>query len=362
MVWTLSLVALSCGGPAADNPANEASGTLTYATPTDEIHAFDLAAHTDSLVLAVGTEPDRMPSGQIVYVDPGLVGSQDQLTVASANGATHSALVAPGATVASFNPVSSPDGKYIAMTYFPRGFSHGFALNDGSVFVDPSGKVALNVPGVFDPAWVSDGRVVFAGTVDVPSGTSNADPTETPVAAGLFVSSADGKTVEPIAGNLLSPQHPAVSPDGKSIAFVQLDDVWIIGMDGTGLKQVTTGDNRVPPDILTGRSSHRLPELRVLRRGQTLQRDRGGRVAARCSDEARRDSRELHRRRQPYRYLLWGAHHRRAAHGLAVATFRSVNLSTRCSALFAPGTDGRALQVGKVTPSAWRRLESRARA
>jgi hypothetical protein len=184
-----------------------------------------------------------MPSGQVVYVDPGLVGSQDQLTVASANGGTHTALVAPGATVASFNPVSSPDGQYIAMTYFPRGFAHAFALSDGSVFVDTTGKVALNVPGVFDPAWISDGGVVFSGTVDVPSGTANAEPTETPVAPGLFVSSEDGTTVVPIGGNLKSPQHPAVSPDGKSIAFVQTEDIWIIGMDGTGLKQVTTGDN-----------------------------------------------------------------------------------------------------------------------
>lgn len=243
--FAFSLVGLSCGSTpkGGGNPASEATGTLTYSTPADEIHAFDVAAHSDSLLLASGTEPDRMPSGQIVYVDPGDVGSPYQLTLASADGATHTALVAPGPTVAAFNPTGSPDGMYIAMTYFPRGFSHTFAMDDGSVFVDTTGQVVFNVAGVFDPVWLKDGRVVFSGTVDVPSGTANAEPTETPVAAGLFVSSDDGTTVVPIGGNLQSPQHPAVSADGKWIAFVQTADVWIIGMDGTGLKQVTTGDN-----------------------------------------------------------------------------------------------------------------------
>jgi TolB protein len=243
IVLALSLLGLSCSAAATGNPATEASGILTYAAPTDEIHAFDLAAHTDSLLLAVGTEPDRMPSGQIVYVDPGPVGSPDQLTLASADGTTHTALVAPGTTVASFNPAASPDGMFIAMTYFPRGFAHTLAAENGTVFLDTAGQVALNVPGVFDPAWVPDGRVVFSGTVDVPSGTSNADPTETPLAPGLFLSADDGTTVVPIGNNLQSPQHPAVSPDGKWIAFVQMADVWIIGIDGAGLKQVTTGDN-----------------------------------------------------------------------------------------------------------------------
>jgi hypothetical protein len=242
-LWLSGLAGAGCGSQGADNPASAASGVLTYATPTDEIHAFDLAAHRDRLLLAVGTEPDRMPSGEIVYVDTGDVGVADQLSIASADGTTHSAVIAPGTTVASLNPVASPDGKYIAMTYFPRGFAHTLAAENGSVFIDTAGRVVLNEPGLFDPAWVGDGRVVFAGTVDVPSGTSNADPTETTVAAGLFVSSDDGQSVVPIAGNFVSPQHPAVSKDGKWIAFVQAADVWIVGVDGLGREQVTTGDN-----------------------------------------------------------------------------------------------------------------------
>jgi WD40-like Beta Propeller Repeat len=251
VLLVLALLGCSSGNQTATNPTTNPTptpapaartGVLTYSTPTDEIHAFDLAANADKK-LTDGTQAERAPAGDLVFIDDVDVGPPAKLSHASADGTGKRAIITPGSSTAYYNPVVSPDGTKIAMTYYPRGFAHTLAPDDGTVVLDMTGGVLANLAGVFDPSWLADGRLVLAGTVHTPSGNANAEPTDTPKAAGLFISSADFATVAaiPIAG-AASPQTPDASPDGKRVAFMDADHVFVVDLDGANLHALTAGD------------------------------------------------------------------------------------------------------------------------
>jgi Tol biopolymer transport system component len=190
-----------------------------------------------------GSEVDRAPNGQIIFLDDTEIGPPAKLTKAASDGSGATKLIEPGTSVAYFNPVFSPDGTRLAMTYYPRGFAHKLAPVDGTVVLDAAtGEVVANIAGAFDPAWTPDGRLVMAGTVEVPSGDENGKDRVTPTKAGLFISSADLKTATPIAAaGLGEAEQPSVSPDGTLVAFMQADHIYVVGIDGTGLRPLTAG-------------------------------------------------------------------------------------------------------------------------
>jgi Tol biopolymer transport system component len=237
------VVAIASCSSANPQGGTARSGTLTYSTAADEIHSFDLATGDDTLLVEDASEPDRFPNGDLLYVDTSALGQPGKITRAGAAGAGAATLFEPGSTVAYYNPVASPDGTKIAITYYPRGFTHAFAQEDGTVVVDEAGTVLANLAGVFDPAWTPDGRLVLAGSVHDPAGDSEANDTATPKQAGIFLSSADLTAVERLPIDAHEPQRPTVSRDGTHIAFVADDHVFVATIDGTGVRQLTTGEH-----------------------------------------------------------------------------------------------------------------------
>jgi Tol biopolymer transport system component len=80
------------------------------------------------------------------------------------------------------------------------------------------------------PAWTPDGKqIVYKGCLGVD--------------CGLIVTNADGSFPRQLTPGLTD-TNPVVSPDGKTIAFMSSQagnwDVYTIGIDGTGVTQVTT--------------------------------------------------------------------------------------------------------------------------
>lgn len=83
-------------------------------------------------------------------------------------------------------------------------------------------------PGSYDtPVWTPDGHIVFVGQ------------------SNLWLATADGVERKPLIPQKAVAYEPAVSADGSFVVFVLLRqgarNLWRTGIDGRGLRQVTTG-------------------------------------------------------------------------------------------------------------------------
>lgn len=65
----------------------------------------------------------------------------------------------------------------------------------------------------------------------------------------LFISPIDGGNAQALTQDFAWNIHPAVSPDGKQVAFISdrdgLSNVWVMNIDGTELRQVTKEKNNI---------------------------------------------------------------------------------------------------------------------
>jgi dipeptidyl aminopeptidase/acylaminoacyl peptidase len=243
LLAALALIVLLVSGCNDSTPTNNnngggngsPSGTVYYGTPGGELYQYN-AGTSKATLLFDGGEPDVMKSGEILYVNYDLY-KGDEITIASASGASKTPVIKPEYNVAYMHPKASPDGNSIAFTYYPRGFTPDLAANDGTVIVDRSGNIVMSIDSLFDPSWRPDGGMVVAGTVSVAS----AGPTNTPRQEGLYLIDKDFTQAVRIDPNLSQPMHPAVSPDGSKVAFIVNKHVWVMNIDGTGVRQITTG-------------------------------------------------------------------------------------------------------------------------
>jgi Tol biopolymer transport system component len=88
---------------------------------------------------------------------------------------------------------------------------------------DLGGREVVAVPGYDDAAWTPDGKLIATGALTGP---------------GLFEIDPRTKDVRAIDAKIGAPYQPSVSPDGRTIAFVTGDRVWLIERDGTDLRQL----------------------------------------------------------------------------------------------------------------------------
>ncbi|HEY3875147.1 MAG TPA: hypothetical protein VGM92_06695, partial [Candidatus Kapabacteria bacterium] len=86
--------------------------------------------------------------------------------------------------------------------------------------------------------WAPDGSLILSASI-----TNYDGAISTYLPAGLYKVDKNFTSVTAIGSGLTIPQFPSVSPDGTKISFEMNSHIWVIGMDGTGQKQVTTGPN-----------------------------------------------------------------------------------------------------------------------
>jgi Tol biopolymer transport system component len=128
----------------------------------------------------------------------------------------------------------------------PAGTGHLLFLRQGILFAQPFDVGTLAVSG--EPTQLAEGMSTTTG--DVPFGAaggtvlfrSNTGATGTPV----WVSRA-GAELEAIGAEVMTPQYPRISPDGKRMALVVSGEIWVYDLQGRPPVKVTLGDDAFSP-------------------------------------------------------------------------------------------------------------------
>lgn len=138
------------------------------------------------------------------------------------------------------DPKVSPDGKYISITIFAYK-DQVFEQNCVAVFDLASGELVKKFEEKYYGSWTPDGRLVMAGSHKAVSTDGQEYHSKTP---GIFITDKALGNLTRIDPELNdpAPYHPAVSPDGKRIAFILNNHVWVMDMDGKNMKQLSAVD------------------------------------------------------------------------------------------------------------------------
>jgi TolB protein len=91
----------------------------------------------------------------------------------------------------------------------------------------------------FDVAMTPDGRIVF--------------PARDTVGTDIWIMNSDGTGRKQLTEDSSAERWPAVSPDGRYIAYVSIDlgkqNVWRMNLDGSGRMKLTDGDGESYPEF-----------------------------------------------------------------------------------------------------------------
>lgn len=239
-------------------------GKLTYGFSGSDIKQYDLATKTDKLLFKKAKDPFVTAGNEVLFINEGFpkrnvlvrksnstaTQFKDVLDMSSDNEEYKEQLanysVINGTGISAIldhlsDPRVSPDGKYVSVTVFGyRG--QAFEKNCVAVFDMATKKLFKKFEDMYYASWLPDGRLLTAGSHKTVSTDGNEYQSKNP---GIFIvdlQSGNAKRIDPEL-NDPAPYHPAASPDGKRVAFILNDHVWVMGIDGKNLKQLTDADN-----------------------------------------------------------------------------------------------------------------------
>jgi len=191
---------------------------------TYSIYSANLDGSDRQLVIAEASQPTVSPNGKQIAFRSWKSDLRGLIERAIAGGDIWNF----DSYVEAARPTFAPDGQSILFfsteggekpaIYHTVGTDHQVLRRNGSPIQGES------------PAWTPDGKqIVYKGCLGVD--------------CGLIVTNADGSFPKQLTPGLTD-TNPAVSPDGKTIAFMSSQagnwDVYTIGIDGTGVTQLTT--------------------------------------------------------------------------------------------------------------------------
>jgi WD40 repeat protein len=229
LIVALAVAALTVGSrPRLPPPIGVARNGAVVYTFGGDIQSLDTTTNR-SMTLVGGTENDRTPrlspDGTRMIFDRELPGDQHQLMIAAADGTGVRPL---GPPIAEMDPIVwSPDGTRMAVSSIIAG-------KVGVRIIDLEGNVALVLPqdpgtateAVQDVQWRPDGQGLVLRAWQ-PGGPF-----------GLYTVHADGTDLHRILGTADQDREsfsPALSPDGKTVAYSYVDEGRILMADvGSG--------------------------------------------------------------------------------------------------------------------------------
>ena len=179
-----------------------------------------------------GRNPRRLDDDRIVYLRSCGAGVH-QAVVADADlrvtevSPCSSERVNPGASPTRFYfPSVDPSGRWVAIQseYYLDG-AWQLAVD---VYATGSHDQVASFDNVANPVWLPDGRLLTAS-------------------GDWFWTTAPGSWVlERLPGELTGPvANPAISPDGRTIAFEYNQQIWGAGVDGSEARALVLGDGRL---------------------------------------------------------------------------------------------------------------------
>lgn len=240
-------------------------GKITFNYP-GSVKEFNLATKTEKLLLTDAAEPFVSANGSIYFINekfqkryktvratkPPFIQVKDVLDLSPENPKYKKELeeysIIRGTGKSDVmdritDPEVSPDGKYLAVTIFGWG-DQVFNKNCVAIYDLASGELLTKFDEKYGGTWTPDGRLVMTGSHKTVSIDGNEYHSKQP---GIFITNQTFSTISRIDPELddPAPYHPSVSPDGKRIAFIINNHVWVMNIDGSNLKQLTTsgGDN-----------------------------------------------------------------------------------------------------------------------
>jgi TolB protein len=227
-----------------------------------DINEYTFATKTDKMLFQKGSQPFVSGAGEVYYVNEAFLKAKclirkrtgtgqyrDVLDMSNENPDYKQALedysfirgTGISAILSSMgDPKVSPDGKYLSVTIY--GYKgQAFEKNCVAVFDIVTKKLVTKFEGKYYGNWLPDGRLLMSGWHKAES----VDGSMYKDVPGIFVTDASLSKLQRINKDLddPAPYHATPSPDGKRVAFVLDNHVWVMNIDGSGTRQLTDVDN-----------------------------------------------------------------------------------------------------------------------
>ncbi len=199
------------------------SSSRSFQSYPSRVYRIDLASGRADIVFpnGVGVQSQH---GEILYFSNE---SRIKLTDPTGNLTIRQITDRVGYNFDDFFPAISASGEYYALTekYSTSGLFGNMAPSGIEVVVyRRNGQKVAELKGYTHAAWRPNGGLVVAG--------------DQSAQRGLFVVEPDFRTVRRVAEGFETAELPAVSPDGARVAFINNDETWVIGIDGSNPSRV----------------------------------------------------------------------------------------------------------------------------
>jgi WD40-like Beta Propeller Repeat len=222
--------------PTTTTPNPGLPGTMTvaigggaYSATAGTIFSFGIEAGTETGSHFEGEQPYRAANGETVYIQRNDSMSEFDIVIAGVD----------GKTAVKFENVNITDGGEETYFIYPEP-DLPILSADGSLIVygsqlpgaarvlvkDRTGNLVTTLLGFTEPNWTPDGRLLLAGNPEQGG------------EAGIYITDATLANPTRVDPNIGEGNMPAMSPDGKLIAFVYTGQLWTMNAFGSDAQVV----------------------------------------------------------------------------------------------------------------------------